>query len=258
MILRPFRLAAGALAVTLATAALVSQARAQDFTDKQKAAIGEIVKDFLIKNPEVIQDALIELDRRQKEQERVALQGAIKDLQPLLTGADKNIVVGNPQGDVTIVEFTDYNCPYCRRSVSDLRELLKGDPKLRLVIRDFPLQGQDSIEAAQVSLAVKNQFKADKFWDFHVRLMESKSRVGKAQALALAKEMGADMTRVAKDMDGPEIQAKLQETMRMADMLKLSGTPSYVIGEDIVMGAVGTDQLRANVTAMRQCGRTAC
>lgn len=251
-----------ALAVVLAVVSLAvvsaPPARAQEFTDKQKAAIGDLIRDYLMKNPDVIQEALVELDRRQKEQERVAIQSAISDLQPLLTGAEKNIVVGNPSGDVTIVEFTDYNCPYCRRSVSDLRDLIKADPKLRVVIRDFPLQGQDSIEAAQVSIAAKNQLKADKWWDFHVKLMESKSRVGKAQALAAAKEAGADMVRLAKDMDGPEIQNRLQDTMRMADMLKLSGTPAYVIGSEIVFGAVGTEQLRSTVVAMRQCGKAVC
>lgn len=246
-------------ALALAAVVLAAPAaRAQEFTDKQKAAIGDLIRDYLMKNPDVIQEALVELDRRQKEQERVAIQGAISDLQPLLTGADKNIVVGNPSGDVTIVEFTDYNCPYCRRSVADLRDLIKADPKLRVVIRDFPLQGQDSIEAAQVSIAAKNQLKADKWWEFHIKLMESKSRVGKAQALAAAKEAGADMVRLAKDMDGPEIQSRLQDTMRMADMLKLSGTPAYVIGSEIVFGAVGTEQLRSTVTAMRQCGKAVC
>ena len=247
-----------ALALAFATVPLAVPAGAQAFTDKQKAAIGEMIREYLMQNPDVIQEALVELDRRQKEQERVAIQGAIKDLQPLLTGAEKNIVVGNPAGDVTIVEFTDYNCPYCRRSVADLRDLLKTDPKLRVVIRDFPLQGQDSIEAAQVSIAAKNQLKADKWWDFHVKLMESKSRVGKAQALAAAKEAGADMVRLAKDMDGPDVQSQLQDTMRMADMLKLSGTPAYVIGSEIVFGAVGTEQLRSTVTAMRQCGKATC
>ncbi len=257
--LRPvLRRALLALSLAMAATPLAAPAQAQDFNDKQKAAIGEMIRDYLMKNPDVIQDALIELDRRQKEQERVAIQGAINDLQPLLTGADKNIIVGNPAGDVTIVEFTDYNCPYCRRSVADLRDLIKADPKLRVVIRDFPLQGQDSIEAAQVSIAAKNQLKADKWWDFHVKLMESKSRVGKAQALAAAKEAGADMMRLAKDMDSPETQSRLQDTMRMADMLKLSGTPAYVIGNEIVFGAVGTEQLRSTVTAMRQCGKATC
>ncbi len=109
-----------------------------------------------------------------------------------------------------------------------------------------------------MSIAAKNQLKADKWWDFHVKLMESKARVGKAQALAAARDAGADMVRLARTWTRPRPRTALQDTMRMADMLKLSGTPAYVIGNEIVFGAVGAEQLRQTVTAMRQCGKAAC
>ncbi len=234
-------------------------ARAQDaFTDAQKAAIGQVVKDYLLKNPELIQEGMVELDRRQKEAEKLAAKKALGDVTASLNNPARSVVIGNPAGDVTLIEFMDYNCTYCKRSLADVRELIKGDPKLRVVIRDFPVLGPDSVEASFVAVAMKNQVKGDKYWEFHQKLMDSKGRVGKDRALAVAKEVGADMSRLAKDMESTETRAMIEETMRIGDALKLQGTPAFIVGEEIIFGAVGTEPLRASVNAMRQCGKANC
>jgi protein-disulfide isomerase len=250
-------LSTAALAALLAIAPVVA-AEKSPFDDKQKAEIGAIVKDYLLKNPEVIQEALTELDRRQKEAEKTALKSAIGQMSDKLLNSPRNIVVGNPQGDVTMVEFFDYNCAYCKKSLVDIRELIKADPKLRVVIRDFPVLGPDSVEASMVAVAVKNQLSGDKYFEFHQKLLESKGRVGKERAIAVAKDVGADPAKLAKDLENPEIRATLEETMRVADALKLQGTPAFVVGDDVIFGAVGLEPLQNSVASVRQCGKATC
>ncbi|WP_293868927.1 DsbA family protein [uncultured Alsobacter sp.] len=248
-----------ALATVMAgTLAVPALAQTADFTDKQKAAIGALVKDYLLNNPEVIQDALVELDRRQKDAEKVAAKRALGEFSTALTSPQRNVVLGNPNGDVTLIEFMDYNCTYCKRSLTDVRDLIKADPKLKVIIRDFPVLGPDSVEASQVAVAVKNQLKGDKYWDFHAKLMDSRGRVGKERAMQVAKEAGADMTRLAKDIDSADTRAFIEESMRIGDALKLQGTPAFIVGEEIVFGAVGLDPLKTTVASVRKCGKATC
>jgi protein-disulfide isomerase len=265
-LIRPALMRGIAAAASLAMIGLPLAAKAQDkpatdkpaFTDQQKAAIGAIVRDYLVQNPEVIQEALAELDTRQKQAEKTATQKALGEVQATLINSPRNIVIGNPTGDVTMVEFFDYNCGYCKRSLSDIRDLVKADPKLRVVIRDFPVLGPDSVEASFVAVAARNQLKGDKYFEFHQKLLESKGRVGKDRAMSVAKDLGLDLAKLQKDMDSPDTRAAIEETMKIGDRLKLQGTPAFVVGDEIIFGSVGLDPLRASVTNVRQCGKAAC
>jgi protein-disulfide isomerase len=241
--------------------AVAPAAHAQDkpaFTEQQKTAIGALVREYLINNPEVIQEALTELDARQKAAEKASTRKALSDLQATLVNSPRNIVIGNPSGDVTLVEFFDYNCGYCKRSLADIRDLVKNDPKLRVVIRDFPVLGPDSVEASFVAVAAKNQIKGDKYFEFHQKLLESKGRVGKDKALAVAKDMGLDTAKLQKDMDSAETRAAIEETMKVGDSLKLQGTPAFIVGDEIIFGSVGLDPLRNSISSVRQCGKATC
>ena len=189
------------------------------------------MRDYLLKNPELLQEVMVELEKRQAETQRVAQASALKDNRQTLLNAPHSIVAGNPQGDVTLVEFFDYNCGYCKRALADVQQLVKADPKLRLVMKDFPVLGPDSVEASRVALAVKNQLQGDKLFDYHVKLMETRGRVNGERALAVAKEMGLDMARLQKDMDAPEVRAALQENVGLGDKLGLTGTPAFIVGE---------------------------
>ena len=249
---------AGVAAVMLALALPAAAQTAQPMTDAQKAQLGAFVRDYIMQHPEVIQDALVELDRRQKEAEKVATRKALGEVAGSLVKSPRNIVVGNPDGDVTLVEFFDYNCGYCKRSLADLREMIKSDPKLRVVIRDFPVLGQDSVEATFAAVAAKQQLKPERYFDFHQKLLESKGRVGKERAVQVAKDFGADPVRLARDIDSPDVKAAVEETMQIADTLKLQGTPAFIIGDEIIFGSVGLEPLRKAVTSMRQCGKAAC
>jgi protein-disulfide isomerase len=242
------------------TLALGPSAMAQNavFNDQQRQAIGEIVKDYLLKNPEVITEVISELERRQAEAQQVAQAGAVKETRQSLLNAPHSYVAGNASGDVTLVEFFDYNCGYCKKALADVQTLMKSDPKLRVVLKDFPVLGPDSVEASRVALAVKNQLQGQKLFDYHVKLLDSRGRVNGERAVAVAKEMGVDTARLQKDMESAEVRNALQENMALGDKLNLTGTPAFIVGETVIPGAVGMEPLKQLVASVRQCGKAAC
>jgi protein-disulfide isomerase len=191
---------AAALMGTLAVGPAMAQSAA--FSEQQRQAIGEIVKDYLLKNPEVLTEVIAELEKRQAEAQRVAQAGALKETRQTLLNAPHSFVVGNPSGDVTLVEFFDYNCGYCKQALADMRALLKADPNLRVVLKDFPVLGPDSVEASRVALAAGKQLQGERLFDYHVKLMDNRGRVNGERALSVAKDLGLDMARLQKDMQG--------------------------------------------------------
>jgi protein-disulfide isomerase len=247
-------------AALLGAMAIAPSAMAQGavFNDQQKQAIGEIVKDYLLKNPEVLTEVISELEKRQAEAQQAAQTSALKETKQSLLNAPHSYVVGNPSGDVTLVEFFDYNCGYCKKSLSDVQTLVKSDPKLRVVLKDFPVLGPDSVEASRVALAVKNQLQGQKLFDYHVKVLDSRGRVNGERAMAVAKDMGVDMARLQKDMESPDIRSALQENMALGDKLSLTGTPAFIIGETVIPGAVGLDPLKQVVDNVRHCGKASC
>ena len=247
-----------ALLALLALAAPPAVAQTNALTEPQKKAVEQIVKDFLIANPEVIQEAIVELERRQQEAQKTAQKDALESERQTLLYSPRGNIVGNPSGDVTLVEFFDYNCGYCKRALTDIRTLMKADPKLRVVLKDFPVLGPESVEASRVGLAAKQQLSGEKLFDYHIRVMETRGRVNGERALQVAKEMGLDMARLQRDMDHTEVRAALQENMTLGDKLGLTGTPAFVIGDEVIAGAVGLEPIRKVVASTRQCGKATC
>jgi protein-disulfide isomerase len=243
-----------------APGAAISPAQAQTsaLTPEQRKAVVDIIRETLVKNPELIQEALIELEKRNQQAQVDAQKNALTAEKATLFDNPKSAIAGNPQGDVTIVEFMDYNCGYCKRALEDMRAIIKDDPKLKVVLKEFPVLGPDSVEAARVATAVKNQIKGDKFWDFHVKLMNTRGKVNGARALELAKEAGANVDQVRKDMESAETRGTIEETVALGDRLGLTGTPAFVLGDEVIFGAVGADVLKGKISAMRKCGKTAC
>jgi protein-disulfide isomerase len=240
-----------ALAAALALAAL--PAAAQDFSTAQRGEIEKIIKEYLIKHPEVLQEAMAELEKKQQVAETEKARSAIKNHSDALFNSPRQVVLGNPQGDVTFVEFFDYNCGYCKRALNDMVEIMGKDPKLKVVLKEFPVLGPGSVEAAQVAVAVRMQDKTGKkYLEFHQKLLGGRGQVDKAKALATAKEIGLDMTRLEKDLKSDEVSKTIEESMKLAEALGLNGTPSYVIGNDVVIGAVGQAQLSQKIQAARQ------
>jgi protein-disulfide isomerase len=255
MSLPTFRALALCALVLAAPAAL---AQAPQFNAEQRRELGEIFKDYLLKNPELLRDAMVELERREQEAQKATQQSALKESRDRLVNSSRDMVAGNAAGDITLVEFFDYNCGYCKRALGDMRTLMQGDPKLRVVLKDFPVLGPDSVEASRVALAVKHQLKPEKLFDYHVKLMESRGRVNGERAMAVAKEMGVDMARLQKDVDGPEVKAAIQENVVLGDKLGLTGTPAFVVGDEVISGAVGLEPMRKTVAGVRQCGKAVC
>ena len=243
----------------LLTAGLgIAPSQAADFSPEQTTAIQHIMKDYLMAHPEVLRDAITELDNREKQAEADSRKKALADLGGPIYSAPDGFVIGNPTGKVTLVEFFDYNCGYCKRALGDLDRLMKDNKDLRVILRDFPILSPNSVDAAIIAAAAHEQFTGDKFWDYHRKLLGQRGLVGKEQALAVAKDMGADMDRLAKDAADPRLRAAIQGSDNMAKSLAINGTPSYVVGDDVLVGAVGFDDINAKVGNIRKCGKVLC
>ncbi len=241
-------LAAIAVAVSMFTA---GAALAQSFTPQQRGEIEAIIRDYFIKHPEMIEE-LQALAQSEK------LKKAIVENKQMLFHSPRQVTLGNPNGDVTMVEFFDYNCGFCKRALDDMMTLIKADPNLRVVLKEMPVLSQGSMDAAQVGVAVAMQDKSGKrYLDFHQKLLTGRGQVDKARALAVAKEVGADMAKIEKDMNGAEVKAALQESFALAEALGFQGTPSYVVGNEAVVGAVGVKELQAKINNAR-CGKATC
>jgi protein-disulfide isomerase len=244
------------VAALLALAPLA--ARAAEFSDPQRSAIEKIVHEYLVKHPEVLQEAMAELQKRQEAAEAERHKTAVKEHADLLFNSPNQVVLGNPKGDVNFVEFFDYNCGYCKRALTDMLTLMQTDPNLRVVLKEFPVLGPGSVEAARVAVAVRMQDKSGKkYLEFHQRLLNSRGQVDGKRALAVAREIGMDVDRIERDMKSGAVENTLKEDFRLAEALGLNGTPSYVIGEEVVVGAVGLGALKEKINNAR-CGKASC
>ena len=252
---------AACLTGALALASLVAPigvAAADEFTPAQKQELGAFIRDYLVANPDVLRAAIDALDKHDKQVAEAERQKAVTDRASALFSSNFQATVGNPKGTATLVEFFDYNCHFCKGALPDIAKLMKDDPNLKVVLKDFPVLGPGSVEAAQVASAARNQLPGDRFWAFHYKLLGMHGPIGKAEALSVAKEMGLDMDRLNKDMENPQIESGLQDIMSMAEALQINGTPSFVVGQEVVVGAVGFDQLKEKVDAVHKCGRSVC
>lgn len=249
--------AAASLAALLAFAAPQSL-RAAEFSAPQRGEIEKIVREYIISHPEVLQEAMAELEKRQGMAEAEKHKAAVKEHAQAIFSSPRQVNLGNPNGDVTFVEFFDYNCGYCKRAMTDMLTLMKDDPKLKVVLKEFPVLGPGSVEAAQVAVAVRMQDKTGKkYLEFHQKLMGGRGQADKAHAMAAAKDVGLNMAQIEKDLSSPEVKASLEESLKLAEALGLNGTPSYVIGGDVVVGAVGLPALREKINNNR-CGKATC
>ena len=236
----------------------VPVASAQTFSDSQRSEIEAVIKNYLIAHPEVLEDAMAELNKRQAAAEVEKHEAGVAQNSETIFNSPRGVVLGNKDGDVTFVEFFDYNCGYCKRAMADMLDLLKSDPKLKVVLKEFPVLSQGSVEAAQVAVAVHMQDPGGKkYLDFHQRLLGGRGQADKARALAAAKEAGLDVGRLEKDLASTEVRATLEENFRLAEAMGMNGTPSYVIGNQVVIGAVGLESLKEKIGAAR-CGKAAC
>jgi protein-disulfide isomerase len=233
-------------------------ASAQGFSEPQRGEIEKIVREYLLSHPEVLEEVSAELSKRQTAAEALKHETAVTTNAQAIFSSPRGVTIGNRDGDVSFVEFFDYNCGYCKRAMTDMLELMKSDPKLKVVLKEFPVLGPGSVEAAQVAVAVRMQDPTGKkYLDFHQKLLGGRGQADKARAMAAAKEAGLDMAKLEKDLASPEVRATLEENYKLAESMGMNGTPSYVIGKQVVVGAVGVDTLREKIGVAR-CGKATC
>jgi protein-disulfide isomerase len=215
--------------------------------------VESIVRDYLTKHPEILVDMTNELDKRQAAEQATQQSKAIGDNADKIFRSPVTFVAGNPNGDVSVVEFFDYNCGFCRKALPDVVKLVNNDNKVRLVLKELPIFGEDSEDAAKAALAAHKQ---GKYFEMHQKLFTEPGKADKAKALAIAKELGLDVAQLEKDMQDPSIKQALDETKDLAQKLNLQGTPLYLIGDHVLPGAPEDlyEQLTKNVTEVREKG----
>ncbi len=207
-----------------------------------KAAIEKIVRDYILEHPEIIPEAMTRLQNREVTQ---LLESNRKEIETPFASA----AAGNPKGDVSVVVFFDYACPYCRQGHADVQKIAAGDSNVRIVYRDFPVLSPASDEAAMASLSAAQQ---GKYRQFHDAMFESPGKVAHERTIAIVRTAGLDEMRTARDLAAPALKAEVKKNLELGRALGLTGTPSYVIGNRILSGAVGYDKLKEAIAEARK------
>ena len=215
-----------------------------------KSDIEGIVRDYLVEHPELLIDMQTALQEKQEKEQQLAQAGTIEQASAEIFDSRNDAVMGNPDGDVTMVEFFDYNCGFCKRALPDMEKLIKTDPNLRFVLKEFPVLGPDSQRAHIVAMAFKS-LEPDKYTQFHEQLLGSESRATEESAMKVAMSLGADEAALRKAMKSPEIEDVISQNYQLANQLQITGTPSYVIGNEVIAGALGSDVLEEKINAAR-------
>jgi protein-disulfide isomerase len=236
---RTFLLAGLALAVA-------GPSMAQEAPPADRAAIEQVVRDLLRREPELVMEALQALQAKREAEEAQKAKQAVSANAEALKGTPAEVAV-NPDGDVTLVEFMDYHCGYCRRMMPSLRDLVEKDKGVRFVLKEFPILGPDSVVAARAAIAARNQ---GRYWDMHLALMESED-ISLEGVRAVGQQLGLDMAKLEADMNAPETEKVLGDDMQLARQLGLGGTPAFVLGGEIIPGAVPLEQLEGMIADIR-------
>jgi protein-disulfide isomerase len=225
-------------------------------TAGDRERIEEVVRDYLLANPELMVEVQAALESRQEEKQRLAQQTTIVTEKDKIFSAGSDGWGGNPDGTVTLVEFFDYNCGYCKRAFPDMQALVKEDPQVRVVYKEFPILGPDSQKAHVISTAFR-ALMPQKWSQFHETLM-GMSRATEESAMQTALALGVDEAALRREMENPRIVADFQKTYDLATKLAITGTPSYVVGREVVFGALGKQVLEEKVALARRCGAENC
>ncbi len=216
--------------VTLAQA----PAQASTFSELQKAELHKIIKDYLLANPEVFMEVQQALETKMEKVQAEKMATALKDNAAEIFRAPTAPIAGNPKGDVTVVEFFDYNCGYCKKAFVDVLAAAEKDKNLKLVLKELPILSKGSEETARAALAAKMQ---GKYWEFHRAVLESPGQANEQTSLKIAEKIGLNITKLKVDMNGPEVKAEIARTRTLAEKLGINGTPHFLIGERSVGGA---------------------
>ncbi|MGX8007742.1 DsbA family protein [Mesorhizobium sp. ORM8.1] len=235
-----------AVQVASADTKVSSDTKVSGDTKVDRKEVEGIIRDYLLKNPEVLLEVQDALEAKQKEEQRLASLGVIKNAKDEIFNSTFDGVVGNPKGKMTIVEFYDYNCGFCKRAIDDMKALTKSDPDLRFVLKEFPILSPDSQKASVVSMAF-HLMMPEKYGAFHTALLGGQGRATEATAIKVALSLGADEATLREKMKDPRIPEALSRTYDLATKLSITGTPSYVVGNEVIFGALGQQVLAQKI-----------
>jgi protein-disulfide isomerase len=232
-------------------------AASEGLSAAQRKEVEAIIKDYLINNPEVmmeVQNALeAKMDKIQAERTAVAIQQNA----PEIFRPSASPIVGNAKGDVTVIEFFDYNCPFCKKAYHELAQLMDKDKQVKVILKELPILSKGSEEAAKIALAAKMQ---GKYWEFHRALQEVQGQTNEAGALRVAEKLGLDMTKLRKDMASAEVKREIDQTRALAAKLGIQGTPHFLVGDRTIAGAPENlyEQMQKLVMEVRKEGCKVC
>lgn len=239
------------------TALFANTGPAAALDDQQKKEMGEFIREYLVAHPEIMLEVQDALEKKQQDARISQAADGIEANSKAIFSSPNDIVLGNPKGDVTIVEFFDYNCTYCKRALSDMETILSKDKNVRFVLKEFPILGPDSMAAHRVANAVR-LVAPDKYPQFHEKLLGGQTRATEATAIAVAKDLGIDEKAIRASMKQAPNDDQIRQTYELANNLGVTGTPFYVVGNEAVFGAVGSDELMGKISNLRNCGKATC
>jgi len=221
------------IAICLVLTTMVPSLARADLDATDRATLNSIIEDFIRNNPEIVRDTLIALAAREEAERKQTGLAKVRDDQG-------DPVMGNANGTITLYEFSDYNCGYCKRVFEPIQQLVRDNPDVRLVIKEFPILSQSSLVAAKAAIAAEMQ---GKFGDYHIAMMTYRGQITDAVVMRMAAQAGVDIEQLKSDMESPKTMAIIQRTREAAAALEINGTPGLVVGDTIVPGAIGLEEL---------------
>jgi protein-disulfide isomerase len=236
---------------------LFSAAPAVALDEQQKKEMGAFIRQYLIENPEVLIEAQNALEAKQQSKRVEQSMKGIADNRQQIFASPTDITLGNPKGDVTVVEFFDYNCGYCKRALSDMDDILAKDKNIRFILKEFPILGPDSLAAHRVANAVR-LLAPEKYAQFHRTLLGSEEHASEATAVAVAVSLGLNEAAIRRSMTEKPNDDIVRQAYQLANSIGITGTPTYILGDEAVFGAVGSDIIEEKVANVRACGKATC
>ena len=227
-----------------------ASALSTQMTVQQKLAFEKLIRDYLLRNPEIIVEAMQVLRGREKAETRLQQEKILAHMKQDIYEDPSAPIGGNPKGDVTIVEFFDYNCGYCKKVHPTVVKLLKSDSKIRHVYKEFPILGNSSVIAARIALAAWDLDKS-KYSDFHAALMQSQGGLSESKILRIAKKFGFDEAKLKIAMKDPKIEASIRKNHAIAQALNITGTPAFIIGNQVIPGAISAETMKKIISEVR-------
>lgn len=239
-----------ALALTLALPAAALDLGSM--TDAERSALHDEIRNYLLENPEVIMEAVAVLEQRQQQDQVSADQEMVSRNSDAIFNDDHSWVGGNPEGDITIVEFLDYRCGYCKRAFGEVKELLETDGNIRFIVKEFPILGEASVMASRFALATKLEAGDEAYESLHDALMAFNGDITEAALKRLATSFGLDADAIAARMEDDEISEAIAKNHALASALQITGTPTFVMGDQMVRGYVPLEGMEQIVAELRK------